>query len=52
MNADSFKKTSGTQDKGFEIAQGTAKVFLKATKVHVRKNGVNSGITGGGYQCC
>ena len=34
------------------VKQKIPKVSLKATKVHVRKTGMNSGITGGGYQCC
>lgn len=28
------------------------KVVLKATKVGIVKTGMNSGIVGGGYQCC
>ena len=30
----------------------TKKISLKATKVIIIKNGMNAGITGGGYQCC
>lgn len=32
--------------------QDPPKITLKATKIQVRKTGMNSGITGGGSQCC
>lgn len=36
-----------------ELGKGDdKKVVLKATKVSVAKTGMNSGIVGGGYQCC
>lgn len=34
------------------VATPKQKPTLKVTKVSVQKTGLNSGITGGGYQCC
>lgn len=39
-------------NKDSKVVQETKKVSLSATKIQVQKTGLNSGITGGGYQCC
>lgn len=47
-----IKNMPKASDKDSQVARKTLKISLKATKVPVRKTGMNSGITGGGYQCC
>lgn len=41
-SSDSPKNPEGIQEK----------ISLRATKVRIQKVGINTGLTGGGYQCC
>lgn len=61
MNTNLMHRTAThTDDFPFSRMQGTnrksepvqSKIVLRATKLTVKKTGMNSGITGGGYQCC
>lgn len=52
MKAKHLKGMSKKPDRNSKVAQETQKVSLKATKIPVRKIGMNSGIDGGSYQCC
>lgn len=45
-------RVSSRSNKKLEVGQEKRKISLKATKVTVRKTGMNSGIDSGRYQCC
>ncbi len=52
MKTEQVKGMQEKQTYGFSGKQESAKISLKATKVHVQKRGMNSGISGGSSQCC
>jgi len=52
MSQEPAQKTAAGQNHESKATSGIQKISLQASKVPVRKTGMNSGISGGGYQCC